>query len=333
MDKATEKRLVKRPLNKKTVVITGASSGVGRAAALEFARKGSNLVLAARRMDALNELVEECISLNSNAIAVETDVTEAAALKELARAAVNFGGSIDVWINNAGVLATGGFEDTPVEVHEQVLKTNLLGYLYGAHAVVPYFKKQGYGILINNISVGGWIPTPYAAAYTASKFGLRGFSEVLRSELAKSPFIYVCDLFPAFLDTPGIQHAANYTGKVIQPMPPVFDPERVAKAMVRLAEHPKNYTTTDLAASFFKLAYSLFPGLTRKIASGLMDGYFNNADRIASTTGNLFSPVKYGSSIYGGWKLNLKSKSKPAVSMAAAFAGIAAALFLYSRMK
>ena len=84
-----------------------------------------------------------------------------------------------------------------------------MGYMHGAHAVLPYFKDQGYGVLINNISVGGYTPAPYAAGYTASKFGLRGFSQSLKGELYNWPHIHVCDLFPAFLDTPGIQHAGK----------------------------------------------------------------------------------------------------------------------------
>lgn len=122
----------------------------------------------------------------------------------LANAANDWQGSIDVWINNAGVLAAGDFDSTPMAVHEQVIKTNLLGYMNGAHAVLPFFKAQGCGIIINNISIGGFLPVPYGAGYTASKFGLRGWSEALKGELAQWPEIYVCDLFPAFLDTPGI---------------------------------------------------------------------------------------------------------------------------------
>ncbi len=164
----------------KIVVIAGASSGAGRASAIELAGHGAQLVLAARREEALEEVAKECNELGGTAIVVATDTRDAEGMQALAKAAYNFGnGVIHVWINNAGVLAAGALEEIPIAVNEAVIDTNLLGYIHGAHAVLPYFKKQGHGILINNISVGGWFPTPYMAAYCASKFGLRGFFESL----------------------------------------------------------------------------------------------------------------------------------------------------------
>lgn len=323
-----------RPLHTKTIVITGATSGVGRATALEFAALHATLILAARREVILAELAEECELLGAKVLTVGTDVTDAEAVKRLAHEAFNFSGKIDVWINNAGVLAAGEFDDTPIEIHKKVIETNLMGYVYGAHAVLPYFKDQGYGVLINNISVGGWMATPYAVGYTASKFGLIGFSESLRGELIKWRDIHVCNLFPAFLDTPGMQHAANYTGKVLRPAPPVYLPQRVAHAMVKLVQKPKNSTTTDLAAPFLKIAYSTFPNLTLGITSKIMEGYFKRADPIPSTSGNVLSPVKYGSSVEGGWQYLLKSKASPVVGKAAILlAGLSVGLLILGKVK
>ncbi|MFD2163092.1 SDR family oxidoreductase [Paradesertivirga mongoliensis] len=306
-----------RPVHDKTVVITGASSGAGRATALVFAGQRATLILAGRRTKLLEELVEECEELGARALAVTVDVTDYNAVKNLAHEAITFSGRIDVWINNAGVLAAGPFDQMPIEIHRRVVDINLMGYINGAHAVLPYFKQQGYGVLINNISVGAWIATPYAAAYTASKFGLLGFANALRGELRNDKHIYVCNLFPAFLDTPGIQHAANYTGKVLRPAPPVYSPQRVANAMLRLSTRPQNSTTTDLAAPFLKAAYSLAPALTVDIAAGVMQRYFKNAYPIPSTSGNVLSPVRYGSSVSGGWQTLLLQKALPAIGKAA----------------
>lgn len=292
-----------RKLEGKTIVITGASSGVGRAIALAFAKHKTKIVLAARRSHALNEVEAECRQMGSVAIAVTTDVTDAGEVAQLAHIAHNFGGSIDVWINNAGVLAAGPFEETPVEVHDHVINTNLCGYIHGAHAVLPYFKAQRYGLLINNISVGGWFPVPYAVGYSASKFGLRGFSEALRGELIRWPEIRVCDLFPAFLDTPGIQHAANYTGHYLKPASPVCDPQKVANAIVSIVQYPQRAKTIGVAAYFLRAAHTFLPGVSRFITAKVMNAYFKTAESSPATNGNVFEPVEYGTSIYGGWNL------------------------------
>lgn len=292
----------KKDLKGRTVVITGASGGAGRAIAVEFARKGARLMLAARRGAALADVVEECTATGAeSAVSLTTDVTDAEAVKLLAQTAFEVYGSIDVWVNNAGVLAAGAFTETPVEIMDQVIRTNLMGYIHGAHAVLPYFKDQGHGVLINNISIGGWFPVPYAASYSASKFGLRGFSEALRGELRNWPDIYVCDAFPAFLDTPGIRHAANYTGRYLKPAPPVYDPGILAKAVVKLAVHPANSVTVGGIATFLRLSHFLFPGFTRSITAGVIENYLKGADRVPLSSGNLFRPLKFGSGTNGGW--------------------------------
>jgi short-subunit dehydrogenase len=287
----------------KTIVITGASSGAGKAIALELAQYGS------RNEEALQDVVGECVALGSLAIAIKVDVTDSKDLIKLADQARQFGNRIDVWINNAGVLAVGEFGQTPTEVHEQVIKINLLGYIYGAHAVLPYFKEQGSGILINNISVGGFLPVPFGASYSASKFGLKGFSSALKAELSSFPDIHVCDLYPAFLDTPGIQHAANYTGKVLRPAPPVYDPNRLALAVVSMIEHPKAEMHMGSASTVLWLAYKLFPSLTRGATKKFIDLYLKNAESTPSTNGNLFNTVNYGTAIHGGWGVPGKPKA------------------------
>ncbi|TWR31532.1 SDR family oxidoreductase [Mucilaginibacter pallidiroseus] len=286
-------------LNGKTIVITGASSGAGRAAAYQFAQQGAWLVLASRNEAALNEVAEECRELGANVLVVPTDVTDAKAMIALANAADNWQGKVDVWINNAGVLAAGDFDKTPMAVHKQVIEINLLGYMNGAHAILPIYKKQGYGTIINNISIGGFLPVPHGAGYTASKFALRGFSEALKGELAGWKSIYVCDLFPAFLDTPGIEHAANYTGKALKPAPPVYDPNRLAEAMIKVAANPSANTYVGSASLLLKAGHALMPELMTKLTGLFMRGYFKTAAPIELTDGNIFNTVDYGMSTHG----------------------------------
>jgi short-subunit dehydrogenase len=293
---------------KKTIVITGASSGAGRAIALEFAAKKQKLVLAARNIKALTELAEECEELGAEVKIVATDVTIYSEMLNLASRADDMGG-IDVWINNAGVLAIGEFDETPMEITNRVISTNLLGYMYGVHAALPYFKKQGYGIIINNISIGGFLPVPFGTGYSASKFGLRGFSAALKTELSGFPDIHICDAFPAFLDTPGIQHAANYTGKKLRPAPPVYDPRRVATAIAKLASHPKQETMIGSMSVLLRYASSIFPRITQSIAGTVIGTYLKQADPLVKTDGNLFNQVNYGNAVYGGWGLPGRPKA------------------------
>ncbi|RZM18758.1 MAG: SDR family oxidoreductase [Pedobacter sp.] len=293
----------------RTIVITGASSGAGKAIALAFAEKKDRLVLASRNLKELNEVAIECEHLGAIVRCVEADVTDPSAMIKLASDADDFGPGIDIWVNNAGVLAVGLFDEMPIIVVEQVIKTNLMGYIHGAHAVLPYFKKQQRGIIINNISIGGFLPVPYGAGYSASKFGLRGFSAALKSELIQFPDIHVCDAFPAFLDTPGIQHAANYTGKSIRPAPPVYDPARVAMAIVKLADHPRSETMIGSLSTLLRASYALFPALTRTIAGTVISSYLKRAEGIEKTDGNLFTPVNFGNAVYGGWGLPGRPKA------------------------
>jgi short-subunit dehydrogenase len=286
-----------------TVVITGASSGIGRAAARAFAEQGARVVVAARREAVLQDVVVECERAGAQALAVPTDVTDAAAVARLARvASETSGGRIDVWINNAGVGAVGLFEQVPIETHEQVIRVNLLGYLHGAHAVVPFFKRQESGVLINTISLGAWVPMPYAVAYSASKFGLRGYSEALRAELRSWPNIHVCDVFPAFIDTPGFQHGANYTGREIRPAPPVYAPERVATAMVALARRPHRATSVGATARLARFLHFLLGDQANRLFERAMRTYFERAPSAPVGDGTLFEPNSAQTSASGGWR-------------------------------
>jgi short-subunit dehydrogenase len=296
-----------KDLENKVVVITGASSGIGEATALAFAREGARLVLAARDMAAVQAVADRCTTAGAQALAVGADVTDAAAVRALADAAVAFGGEIDVWFSNVGVGAVGLFHQTPMEAHEQVIRANLIGHMNDAHAAVPIFLRQGRGVFINMISMGGFAATPWAAAYSASKFGLKGFSEALRAELAPHRDIHICDVYPAFVDTPGLSHGANYTGRAISAPPPVLDARRVAQAVVGLARRPRPGVTVGSPAVALHLLHSLAPKTTAAAMGLFMRTWFSQAEPAQGGAGNLFAPPGAAGGIDGGWKrVNLK---------------------------
>jgi short-subunit dehydrogenase len=289
------------PINSSTVVITGASSGIGKAAALLFAKEGANLVLGARSDSLLQELASECNSLGGSAVAVATDVTDKYSVQNLFDKAISYFGEVDVWINNAGVGAVGDFESTPLEAHEQVIKTNLMGSMYGCYAVLPYFKSREKGIIINTNSTGAFVGNPYTISYSASKFGLRGLSEALRYELERYPNIHVCEIYAGFVDTPAMSHAANYIGKVIKPSKPLVDPATVAHTMVKLAQTPKDTVHLGSQDRFGRLGHAILPKFTGKIMEKVMRTYFEKAEEVPKSDGNLYSPSYDRTYIHGGF--------------------------------
>ena len=316
-------------LGRAVVVITGASSGIGEATAYAFAAKGSQLVLAARNLPALEKVAETCRQIGSEALVVQTDVTDPQAVKALADKAMSFG-HVDIWISNVGTGAVGRFQETPLEAHEQVIRANLLGHINDAYAVVPIFLKQGHGIFVNMISLAGFVGAPFATAYSASKFGLRGFSEALRAELADHPRIHICDIYPAFVDTPGLKHGANYVGRSFGAPPPVLNARHVAQAILDVVRAPRPTTTLGSVTKIARIAHALVPNLAARGFARFAEFYFRRAPRIAMSDGNLYrhSPVAGG--IDGGYRSARQHPSGPVLMALAATLALAAGAALAS---
>jgi short-subunit dehydrogenase len=299
--KASDALSLPRDLTAKRVVVTGASSGIGRATALALARKGASIALAARRANLLQDLAAECNALGGHAIAVPTDVTDAEAVQRLAATAEKAFGAIDVWINNAGTGVFGAFQDADLALHRRTVEVNLLGTMNGAYAVLPVFLRQRRGILINNISVGGWAPTPFAAAYTASKFGLRGFSASLRQELAAHPDIHVCSVFPAMVDTPGFVHGANMSGRNLDPGPMLYRPEDVAETFMQLMRSPRDEVAVGWPARLGQISYAIAPRPTEHVMGAAFRFLLSRATRAARSEGTMLAPAEIGATASGGW--------------------------------
>lgn len=313
------------------VVITGASSGIGAATALAFARQGAWLVLVARGEAGLEEVARACIAAGGAAQVKVLDTTDPGAVATLAGEVRDALGGIDVWFSCVGVGVVGRYEDVPLADHQRVIETNLVSHMNDAHAVLPIFLAQDHGTWINMISVGGFVATPYAAAYSASKFGLRGFSEALRGELSKKPRIHVCDVYPTFVDTPGIDHAGNYTGAKLSIPRGSLAPETVARAVVRLARRPRNTTAVGAPAFALKLSQFAVPNLGAAIMSGFLDSWTDRADPGDDTAGSLFDAPAGASGTDGG-RRHPARRRKAARATTATFAtlglaGIAAALW------
>jgi short-subunit dehydrogenase len=290
-------------LTEAVVVITGASSGIGRAAAYAFARRGARLVLAARRAHLLEEVVQECEQIGAETLAVPTDVTDADAVERLAIAAEQRFGRIDVWVNNAGVTAMGRFDQLPPDIFRQVIETNLFGYVHGARTALRRFGAEGAGVLINNASMNAYVAEPYASAYVASKFAVRALSDCLREEWLDEPEIHVCTVLPAVIDTPLFQHAANYEGRPVRAMPPVYAAEKVARTFVAMAEQPRREMFVGNSGRMLALQHTLAPAMTERMMARMVDRqHFYQDRRAVVSRGNLFEPMAEGSDVSGGWR-------------------------------
>ncbi|HEV2772395.1 MAG TPA: SDR family oxidoreductase [Thermoleophilaceae bacterium] len=312
-----------RELASSVVVVTGASSGIGRATALAFAEAGASLVLAARREEALQEAAAQCEERGARAVAVATDVRDEAAVERLEQTAVEHFGRLDVWVNDAAVHLFARFDEAPADLWREIMEINFFGYVHGARAAIRRFRQQGGGTLINVASVNSAVGAPYASAYVASKFALRGFAECLRDELRHEQ-IDVCTVLPASIDTPLFQHAANLTGRAAKPLRPIIRPERVAAAIVRCAKRPRREVIVGASGRQLVLAHALAPSLFERLMTRNVEREHFRDEPLEPTPGNVYEPMPEWTGVTGGWKQGDASPKGSGPARTAMAAGTAA---------
>ena len=310
------------------VVITGASSGIGRATAIEFAKQGARLVLAARGKGNLKDTAKMCEKAGAETLVVETDVSDADDVYSLAEEAVEEFGRIDVWVNDAGVAFYGKFMDVDDKQFRQVVETNLFGAVWGARAALRQFEKQGSGLLVNissQIALGGG---PFYAPYAVSKYGMRGLSDALRAEYQDTD-IHICTVYPASTDTPFFQHAGNKSGKKVKPLGSVSKPEQVAKAVVALLDNPKPDTLIGKTGYISEPLHWFAPKLHSRYMAKKGQQHFESEPE-ASKSGNVFSESDE-TSVHGRWS-NGGGTKKALVGLGVA-AGVTGAVLVARRVR
>lgn len=294
-----------------TVVITGASSGFGKGAALELARRGARVAVAARRSELLDELVSRIEADGGKAVAVTTDVSDPQQVVQLARRTIEKFGRIDVWVNNVGVGAIGYLWDIPLEVHARVVDVNLKGLIFGAHVALKAFIGQGGGTLVNMGSIDSEVPLALQNSYAATKAAVLSLSRSLNEELRLSGHadsIKVATIMPWAVDTTWWIHAANYTGHAPR-MAMMDDPELVVDTIVKACTEPEEEMLVGPKARTFKASHRLFPDLTERTSASLSKKQSRKGTAAANTEGTLFTPMAEGSGIEGGIRERMKEET------------------------
>ncbi len=228
-------------LKEKVVLVTGASSGFGKDAAWLFAREGCNVILAARRIERLQALAAAIQKEGGTAFAVPVDVADRNEIRLTVNTVIDLFGRVDILFNNAGFGRLGWLENLADERDvETQLDANLHGVINMAHALLPYMLERRSGHIINMSSVAGWIAPPTYSVYSASKFGVRAFTDALRREV--QPFgIHVSGIYPGPAVTEFGQHTGDHPMKksALRRYFPPLASEEVAARVVELAKHPR----------------------------------------------------------------------------------------------
>ncbi|HEX8565737.1 MAG TPA: SDR family oxidoreductase [Pyrinomonadaceae bacterium] len=253
-----------KKVSQQTIVITGATSGIGLTTARMAARKGARLVLIARNEEALRQLADELNSKNTEAIYFAADVADENALQNAADAAIAKFGGFDTWVNNAGVSIYGEILETQLEDMRRLFDTNFWGVVNGSRVAAQHLKNRG-GALINVGSVLSDRAISIQGVYSASKHAVKGFTDALRMELESENYpISVTLIKPSAINTPYTEHARNLMSREPNVPPPVYAPELVAEAILFCAQNVVRDFTVGEGGKMISLMGNLAPRLTDK---------------------------------------------------------------------
>src|SRR5687767_10722396 len=325
----------KRPkkLKDQVIVITGASSGIGLATARMAARHGARVVLAARNRGDLKLVTDEINANGGRAIAVETDVADEAAVTRLGEAALLEFGTVDTWVNNAGLSIYGKLTAVPLADKRKLFDVNFWGVVHGCRTAIRLMKHWG-GVLINIGSEVSDIAIPLQGIYAASKHAVKGYTDALRMELEHDRIpIAVTLVKPSAINTPYPEHARNYLEDGVPALPPpVYSPEVVAEAILRCAERPVRDIIVGGAGRMQVALGTIAPRLADVYMERVMFNQQKSYDRTQPREGNLDRPQRDGrahgayrghvmrSSLYTKAALSDVARALPYVAAGAALA-------------
>lgn len=270
----------------------GASSGIGRDAALKFAQRGAKVVVSARSQPGLDSLVDEIRQFGGDAIALPADAADFDQVKAVADKAVAHFGRIDSWVHAAATGLFATFDTVTPEEFKRVIEVNLMGQVYGAMAALPYLKQTGQGSLIHVTSLEARRAMPFQSAYGASKHGVEGFLESLRLELKHAGYsINVANILPAVINTPFYNKGKTKLGVKPTGVPPYYSPSLVSEAILHAAEHPtRDYIVGDVGR-LLDLMQRLSPPLVDAMLLAIGFEGQKTQEYKASEPNNLYEPM------------------------------------------
>jgi len=282
-----------RTLSQSTVVITGASAGVGRAVALRFARAGTNLALIARDAEALDAVRQEVERLGATAMVVPLDVADANAVFGAADEIAAARGGIDIWINDAMVTVFSPVWRMTAEEFRRVTEVTYLGFVHGTMAALRHMRPHNRGTIVQIGSALAYRGIPLQSAYCGAKYAIRGFTDSLRTELihAKSAVKITIVELPA-VNTPQFDWARTHMAKAPRPVAPVVQPETIADVVFRAALDPKREYWLGWSTLKAILGGMMLPTfLDRYLARNVYGGQQTDVPVSAERRDNLITPV------------------------------------------
>ena len=291
------------PGSPETVLITGASSGIGRATAIELAGRGARLVLVARGREPLEEAATEARAAGAGEVLVHpADVLDEDAVRAAVDLAVERFGRLDAVVHAAQVMAYGRIEEVPREVFERVVETAVHGTAIVARVVLPVFRKQGAGHLAVVNSLLGSVATPLLGSYVTAKWGQLGLIRVLQQEIRDEPGISITAVQPGGVDTPIYFQAGSWTGTTGRPPPPVYSPQRVARIVVGTLDRPRRIVQAGLFNPLISAGFRLLPGVYDYLVGPLLQRMAIANDEVPPTDGNVFDSQPEGNATEGRWR-------------------------------
>lgn len=283
-----------KPIHQQVVAIIGASSGIGRAAALKFAQQGAKVAISARSQAGLASLADEISQFGGEVLVIPADVSSFEQVKAIADQTVEHFGRLDTWVHLAATAVIAPFEQTTPEEFKRVIDVNLMGQVYGAMAALPHLKREGRGALIHVTSVEARRSLPLQSSYSSSKHGVEGFLDSLRVELDHDGIpISVTNVMPATINTPFYNKVQTKLGVKPTGIPPYYDPKLVADAILHVAEHPRRDIIVGDAGKVLDALQKVVPAFVDTVLQAVaIEGQHTQVPEAANSPNNLYHAIE-----------------------------------------